>query len=178
MPKSTTRKTLSLIGKELDWAAAKALGLNTVIKDDSLFVLAEAFSEQNWDLKPDNLVEFKPSTNFGIGGEIINKLGIDVRQYKKSAYQILDPRHYDLSKGDELRTYDKFNREMVFRPNAIPPEQGMWFAKAPTSHSSTTWSKDKDATGDTFLVAAMRQIAHSHFGEFTEIPNILNGVLQ
>ena len=83
MPKSTTRNTLSLIGKELDWAVAKALGINTVIKDDSLFVLADAFSEQNWDLKPDNLVEFKPSTNFGIGGEIINKLGINERQHNQ-----------------------------------------------------------------------------------------------
>ena len=169
----------------LDWAVDKALGADPAIRDGKIYVNGEWLSQVISADASAELIEFCPSISFAQGAEMVNNIGVDVRQYKTPPHALIDPRHYDPSKGDVLTT--KYGREMVLRPNVFGPNEGKWYAQRPGTSSNVHWTERRMSvgydgkkaeigsymTGDTLLIAAMRHIVASLSGLQVRVPKQL-----
>lgn len=179
-------KTSTLKNKALDWAVATVLGGAPTIQNGKILVAAEWLSKVI-SLAPGEegeLVEFSPSSSYAQGAEMVNNIGIDVRQYKQPPHSIMEARHFDPSKGDELKYVEKFKREMAIRPTTYNEHHGYWYAQSPGTASSVQWIERRMRTdyggkpyevagymkGETFLLAAMRHLVASMAGLSLSIP--------
>jgi hypothetical protein len=159
-----------LSGAALDWAVLVALGGKPVIQDGAVKADTHWLKEHISHKQDSYLIEFRPSSCFDQGGQLIDKIGIDVRKYTQPDYTTLDARHFDPSKGDKLEYLDRFKREMVRRPVEKNHLHGKWLAGSPSADSSPRWSKSTNTSGDTFLIAAMRWHVLCQLGEKVEVP--------
>ncbi len=168
----------NLSGPALHWAVATALGLTPVFQDGCILVPTNALGKLITVSPQDNdehHTVFTPSTSFAQGGELINNVGVDVRQYHKKEFTIygLPTKNYQLSKNEEIRYHEKSGRDMLFRRNKIGDLQNKWFAKMPCSDSMPRYHLKYDPQGDTMLLAAMRCLVMHQLDEHTEIPSEL-----
>ena len=172
-----TDKIEQLSGSALDWSVAKSLGATPKIIDGKIFVDAAWLKNYMHFESRQDLIEFRPSVSFDQGGQLINHIGIDVRQYKMCTHQILNARHYDAKKGDLIVFDEIYKREMVHRPNIMPEHHLQWYAKEPESGSMIQWVTRKNhmncVRGNTFLVAGMRWLVIKFLGDNIEVPKSL-----
>jgi hypothetical protein len=146
-------KTADLTGNALDWAVAQC----------------EGRTGQYW-MNDSVWGNYSPSTRWALGGEIIEREGIDTRQIKCAPYQILEVRQYSpVAKGDVLEYLKGFNREMVKRPQTHPLN-GMWMARMSEGTGSSVFWRKADNLSPTPLIAAMRCYVASKMGDEIEIP--------
>ncbi|MFV7771671.1 hypothetical protein [Shewanella marisflavi] len=173
-----TIQTNSLSGFMLDYFVAMALGGKPVIEGQTVYVSTQWLATQIEVASNDELVPFAPSTSFDQGAQLIQVIGVDIRQYRQKPHSILEVRHYDASQGDEITYIESFKREMVRRPTAFNDNHGKWYAKRPSSDKMQSWyewtpylvRRDGFVRGETMLQAAMRWIVLDALGFTVEPP--------
>ncbi len=167
-------KTNTLTGPALDWAVATALGYTrSTIQGYNLFGSGpwkQPAPVGFWDEVDSPDGKFQPSTDWAQGGPIIEQEGIDIRQVKSRPFIHLDPRHFDVSKGDEIVRLPGWNRDLVQRPRKPYQDEGKWMARMSVQYTSFSWSVQKDFLSDTALQAAMRCYVASKLGDKVDVP--------
>jgi hypothetical protein len=109
-------------------------------------------------------------TNWGRGGQIIARVGIDLHQHKEKQFETLEKRFYNVELGDVIVRDPIFRRDMVRRPITIKSKlDGKCFARLSTSYHLGAWTAE-DFMSSSHLLSAMRCYVHSVFGETIEIP--------
>lgn len=164
--------TAQLIGPALDWAVAQCEKRPVSIQGNGVFYRVSALTPDMDGSYIETIVPYDPSTNPLLAFEIITREGIATRQYRKSDFEILEPRHFDASRGDVIRAH--FGRDMVFRPIDQGGDECFWYARRSDANRITHWRKD-DYRSPTLLVAAMRFYVSTIYGRSVAIPESLLG---
>jgi hypothetical protein len=169
-------KTDELTDRALNWAVAHSLGLldqelrypnGAMTKSVVMDEVGDLF-----DMRSGAMPMYEPSSNDAHGGPIIDLIGIDTHQIRTRPFSLLDPYHYDASKGDVVEYVPACKREMVKRPNPPSKYEGVWFARLSVDHGPFGWQLTHFPS-QTRLQAAMRCAVASVSGNEIEVPAFL-----
>ena len=145
-----TRPTAELKGPALNWAVAKAIGLTPKLMrndDRSLFPFPVWVEEQ--------IGTYSPATNWSLGGPLIEKHGIAMRQDKNNVWYAM--KSTDLGSGERAQWV-----EFSYRGGE---------RYGPASYEVRP--RRQRFKGETALIAACRAIVASHLGDTVQIPEEL-----
>jgi len=158
-------KTQNLSGRALNWFVAQLEDEHIQIADDFIRFGPAQFSEEGI---------YWPSESWDQAGPIIAREGIMIRKYQTSDHAIIEKRHFDESKGDDIEYLPAFKREMVLRPNVKSDNDGKFMAQIQRNYlSQTTWNVKNHFLSDSSLIAAMRCYVASKMGDSVEVPEEL-----
>lgn len=162
-------QTKDLKGKALDWAVAQCEGIK-------LSQASFSYQLRKYDcLQLQHGGGYAPSTRPAQAWPIIERVGIDIHQYKRRLYELVT-----YHKGDENRPeYEMVARHTIYGPSrytkraaAIGPNHLKWMARLSEDYHPFGWTP-ADFMSDTPLQAAMRCYVASKLGAIVEIPEEL-----
>ncbi|WP_292802614.1 phage protein NinX family protein [Methylotenera sp.] len=162
--------TKDLTGMALDWFVLVCEGATNLRLKDNHIVYDLDF---DGDLVTDYLANCNPSSDWGVAGPIVTRIGIDIRQLKADKSMLIDKRHFDESLGDVLETVSPSGLQMVRRPKPPHPLDGRFLARpSKGTGEMVRWDKS-DFLSDEPLVAAMRCYVANTLGCELELPDLL-----
>lgn len=162
--------TEGLTGLALDWFVLACEGATNLRLSDNYVVYEMEF---DGDTVTDYLANCSPSSDWSVGGPIITRIGIDIRQMKADKSILLDKRHFDASLGDVLETVSPSGLQMVRRPKPPHPLDGKFLARISKGTGEMVRWDTTDFLSDEPLVAAMRCYVANTLGYELELPDVL-----